>query len=137
MQTLLLPDRICLTGSSLQICFLLSVMPGFNPSTNQSIAVEQTFSYTMQFFIFPLAYCQDGPGRPLWCLILVLVDPGMYVQQTDCISCCCYGIHQAAAAHISIHSHTCWRLEVCSMMPNSLARSPKSSGLQSISQSVS
>ena len=36
----------------------------------------------------------------------------------------------------TLHSHTCWRLEVCSMMPNSLARSPKSSGPQSISQSV-
>ena len=41
-----------------------------------------------------------------------------------------------SSQQISIHSHTCWRLEVCSMMPNSLARSPKSSGPQSISQSV-
>ena len=42
----------------------------------------------------------------------------------------------SSSQQISIHSHTCWRLEVCSMMPNSLARSPKSSGPQSISQSV-
>ena len=45
-------------------------------------------------------------------------------QYPDCITL----LQQQAlsSAHISIHSHTCWRLEVCSMMPNSLARSPKS-----------
>ena len=102
MQTLLLPDRICLTGSSLQICFLLSVMPGFNPSTNQSIAVEQTFSDTMQIFFFPLArWAGEAFVVPDFS-----ISGSWYVQQTDCISCCCCGIHHHHCRRRRSHIYT-------------------------------